>query len=841
MRKSLRISLFSLSAVGLTAMLTQLNMGQSEAQYEPRNYDAKTSMGGFEYVNSMRVNQITGKIDPKDVAAAQNQASNMMNKTSALDLNWSSLGPDNMAGRARSFIIDKDNPNVMYIGGVSGGIFKSTSGGSSWVPMNETGNQNVTSIAEGADGTIYYGTGEGIHTYGNGIRLNGAYGFMGGGVFKSTDEGATWSVIQNTVPAAQSAGAEWAQVSKIITHPSEPNTIWVGTNKGLRLTTDGGANWSNPINVAGSNVTVTDMERASTGALWVSLNGRMMRSLDGKTNFVEMSVNGAGPGELPRSQGRVRLETSADGTYAYACLVQNNGLLDRVFKTTNANDPNPTWTMIGQHTASFEPFNQFVVGFSGNSGQGNFDLALGVDPHDKDRLILGGIDVWEYTSTGGWSLLSQWFVGNQNPPIPWYVHADQHDVVFDENNPNVFYMVNDGGLYKTSDNGVSWVEVVKELNTIQFYSISIGSDRAVMGGTQDNGTLLNDGTGNTMRTAVEVNGGDGGYNAISWLNKNVYFAYTPVTNLLRTENQGDSWERPDEWVSSEMQTAPGIWAMPFQLHETTNDPNSADSVGFVAYPALRSLGFGDGTQDSFYNTLGRPQESATFITDKFRILAGGDTIVSDAQGNLSGDGTGMFDSNTGLFYVVFDNAPVAEIIVLCDVKYDAGSELVLSSNINQLPYRYTLTSEVNPYDSIRVQDPVQAFYVAGYANAIYMTRDPLDFTETPEWWKIANIPGQSAFSIDISADGDVIYVGTATGRIYTISNVSQARDVQSADVSQGNPVTQITSTIIANGRIVTSIGADPTDNNRAVATLSSYGNQNYVYYSTNAASASPSY
>jgi hypothetical protein len=122
-----------------------------------------------------------------------------------------------------------------------------------------------------------------------------------------------------------------------------------------------------------------------------------------------------------------------------------------------------------------------------------------------------------------------------------------------------------------------------------------------------------------------------------------------------------------------------------------------------------------------------------------------------------------------------------------------------------------------------------------------MTRDPLDFTETPEWWKIANIPGQSAFSIDISADGDVIYVGTATGRIYTISNVSQARDVQSADVSQGNPVTQITSTIIANGRIVTSIGADPTDNNRAVATLSSYGNQNYVYYSTNAASASPSY
>jgi hypothetical protein len=78
---------------------------------------------------------------------------------------WQSIGPGNVGGRTRALVIDPVSPDTMYAAGVAGGIWKTTNGGSSWVPLNDfLANIAVTTLAmDPSDpNTIYAGTGEGF-------------------------------------------------------------------------------------------------------------------------------------------------------------------------------------------------------------------------------------------------------------------------------------------------------------------------------------------------------------------------------------------------------------------------------------------------------------------------------------------------------------------------------------------------------------------------------------------------------------------------------------------------------------------------------------------------------
>src|SRR5439155_16692759 len=103
---------------------------------------------------------------------------------------WSWLGPGNIGGRIRSIVIDRSKPQTMYVGGVSGGIFKTTNGGKKWRPLDDfMANLCVSTLVSpaAAPRTLYAGTGEWL-----GDRFRGA------GVFKSVDGGATWKQLSAT-------------------------------------------------------------------------------------------------------------------------------------------------------------------------------------------------------------------------------------------------------------------------------------------------------------------------------------------------------------------------------------------------------------------------------------------------------------------------------------------------------------------------------------------------------------------------------------------------------------------------------------------------------------------
>src|ERR1017187_141245 len=159
------------------------------------NEDEKAGIAGAMAFRALRIaNPATGTVDAAAVYAAYEQANRQSaNKFGVgANLKWTEMGPDNIGGRCRAIIIDKDSNNVLYAGGVTGGVFKSYDGGSSWkkVGNNPVANEVVCSMVQGADGAIYYGTGENDFLFGGySIKAssNSAPGYFGEGVFKSTD------------------------------------------------------------------------------------------------------------------------------------------------------------------------------------------------------------------------------------------------------------------------------------------------------------------------------------------------------------------------------------------------------------------------------------------------------------------------------------------------------------------------------------------------------------------------------------------------------------------------------------------------------------------------------
>ncbi|MEE8169066.1 MAG: hypothetical protein V3T70_00830, partial [Phycisphaerae bacterium] len=152
-------------------------------------------------------------------------------------LGWTTLGPGNIGGRTRALAIDPQNPSVLYAGGVAGGIWKSTDAGASWSPLDDAMlNLAITTIVINPLNTniLYAGTGEGFR---NGDSVRGL------GVFKSTNAGATWTQLASTVGPTVPEGAFY-RVNDLALSPSDPDRIYAATRFGVWRSTDAGASWT---------------------------------------------------------------------------------------------------------------------------------------------------------------------------------------------------------------------------------------------------------------------------------------------------------------------------------------------------------------------------------------------------------------------------------------------------------------------------------------------------------------------------------------------------------------------------------------------------------------------
>jgi trimeric autotransporter adhesin len=426
------------------------------------------------------------------------------------------------SGRVRAIWVDlADATNkTVWVGGVDGGIWKTTdvtASPASWTPVNDyMANLAISSICQDPTNTniMYCGTGE---------KTFNVDAVKGGGLWKSTDHGVTWSLLSTTT-------AFW-NISKVICDNSgNVYVATIGSGSGLQRSANGGSSWTNITpTTAGGGTRISDMEISSTGRLHVT-KGYYNSAANASGYFYTDNPSTVTPATwtLPTtsfSSLQYNVDLAVNGNTLYALPANSSFETPVIYKST---DGGANWAA----TASSPP------AASGNndlsSGQGWYSLAIAVDPANDQNVIAGGLNLYKTTNGGStWSQVSVW-VGSTGT----YVHADQHNIVW---NGNQVFVGSDGGLFYSANSGTSFSDRNTNLRLKQFYSCAIHPSSAnyFLAGAQDNGVHQFNGAG--LTTTVEVTGGDGGLVAIDQNESSYQFGTYVYNHYRRSINGGTNW------------------------------------------------------------------------------------------------------------------------------------------------------------------------------------------------------------------------------------------------------------------------------------------------------------
>ena len=460
-----------------------------------------------------------------------------------------------VSGRTISIAVHPTDPNTVYVGTAQGGLYKSTNGGTTWTPLFDSELETLAIGAITIDPTdsniVYVGTGE------NG---QSADSFAGRGVYIIRNANSASPTLNGPfrLNSASNDVFTGRAIGRILVNPLDNNVIYVCTASGT-----GGNPNTTPTTLPPRGVyRSTNAQSSSPTFAQVQVTGvptpndRSMIDIvmdPANPNVMLATVIGvSGDGgiyrtadalaatptftrtlTLPNGSGfRAELTATRNETAGTTFYTATGELNPAVCTGVNASrggavrrstDGGLTWSATLSGSA----------GFCG--GQCFYDIALAVTP-DNQTIHLGGaarsgtaglcnIDVMKRSTNGGAS-----FVRNDNG-----LHADEHALAIAPSNPSVVYTGSDGGIWRSTDNGTTWVSLNNStFSATQFQSLALHPfDRYfTIGGTQDNGTncLAPDGV-----TWVNCRGGDGGYtliddNAFDTTNVTMYHTFFNQTN-----------------------------------------------------------------------------------------------------------------------------------------------------------------------------------------------------------------------------------------------------------------------------------------------------------------------
>ena len=486
--------------------------------------------------------------------------------------NWTPSGPSTSdggyagLGRINCMAFHPTDPNTFWVGTPAGGLWKTTNGGTNWT--TNTDNLPVLGVSDIAvhptnPNILYIATGDG--DMGSLSALTG--GANGDtksvGILKSTDGGATWNTT----------GLNWSVttptlIRRLLINPSNPQVLIAASSDGIRRTTDGGATWSNTQSGHFMDLEYKpgDPTIVYASSFDISGNAKIYRSTDsgGTWNLISTLADVV----------RINLAVTPNAPNLVDALCAYNNLsgsgLSGLWYSSNSG------ASFSQYFTGNDTNNLLHGSYnaSGAGGQGYYDLAYAINPNNYNDIWLGGVNTWNSTNGGSnWFIKTMWnsntSINPNNVPV---VHADKHFIAFHPLVPGTMFECNDGGLYKTTNNGSTWSDLSNGLQISQMYRIGVSqnqADPAVICGLQDNGTKLTD-----LTNWQDLNGGDGMECIIDGSTNTIYSSYVNG-KFYRNVNTVISSTIP--FLSSEViapippsteSTPNGAWVTPLIIHPT---------------------------------------------------------------------------------------------------------------------------------------------------------------------------------------------------------------------------------------------------------------------------------
>ncbi len=382
------------------------------------------------------------------------------------------IGPGGMSGRVTAIDVVETDPDIMYAGTASGGLWKSESGGVKWTPIfdNEvTASIGAVAVQQSNPSVIWVGTGEGNPRN----SLNGGYG-----IYKSLDAGKTW----------KSMGLEKTRhIHRVVIDPTNPNVVYAAAigspwgehpERGVFKTTDGGKTWNKVLytnDKSGAADLIMDPTNPNKliAAMWEHKRdpwffksggegSGLYITHDGGDNWKKMTdEDGLPKGEL----GRIGVAIAPSNPKVVYALIESKK--NALYKST---DGGFNWKMINDKSdIGNRPF---------------YYSEIYVDPDNENRVY--SVFTYVNVSNDGGKNFEQLMAayGADNGVHPdhhaWYIHPQDGSFIIDGN---------DGGLNISRDRGESW-RFIGNLPVAQFYHINVDMDIPynVYGGMQDNGS-----------------------------------------------------------------------------------------------------------------------------------------------------------------------------------------------------------------------------------------------------------------------------------------------------------------------------------------------------------------
>lgn len=769
--------------------------------------------------------------------------------------NYLLAGPNNVGGRTRALAYDlrfnASSNQVIIAGSVSGGIMRSSNGGTSWDKVSpEEDTHSFTVLAQdpraGFQDTWYAAGGE---AYGNTASEIGA-AYLGYGLWKSTNNGVGWTKLAlnnvtefngTPVPAGtlETFDHPFDYVHKIAINPANGD-VYVAGHRRLLRSTNGGSSFQTvfgsavPANAGNGQM---DIAINSTGRILLGVNGGIpdaslkgiwLSNTGNPSSFTRIAGGPIlGVDSIPNWRGN---DYNGKSKRVLIALAPSNQNMGYVFYENGLSNESPslkpeadlfrfdiagsviTWSNRSANMPDFPGGN--LEGSDPLAVQNGYDMVLGIKPNDPNTVIIGGTNL--YRSTDGFASTNNTaWINGYSPSFTYQQypngHPDQQSITFNPSNANQMIIGDDGGVRFTGDLSaatVTW-NPLPNYQTVQYYYVAIDPQNGknnFAGGAQDNGTMLRD-KARVMGTAlsdsnnhIRLLGGDGGA---------VGLALASGDQLLYGSSQFGEIRR--------IRLTSSFSSTDIKPDNLTDNPEG----GFGEFVTNLRLN-PDNTEDLFYvnyNRLFRTTSASTVTSGTWTELLGVRQAVNPANPangrNISIRAIAFTRGAYASSHSLFLGTTEGKIFRLDDPRNAPASAIP----VNITPAGLTGNVQdiaVNPTNDNEILAVVSNYNVV----SIWFTNNAK--SASPTWRNVEgnlSLPSIRSCQIVINTSGvnpvTEYYVGTSVG-LYSTANVSN-----------GDPVWQREGGRTLGYAVVQSIVHRPSDN---VLVIGTHGNGMYYTF-----------